>query len=147
MEAQVRGLAETHSSGFGILSAMRPAPLLVIAFVAVPLAEIALFLAVGRRIGVLPTLVIVLATAVIGASLVSRQGRGELARARTTLMAGAFPSAELAHGAMILLAGALLLTPGFITDTAGFLLLVPPVRERVRAWLARRYGRGVVDLG
>jgi UPF0716 protein FxsA len=118
---------------------MRPASILFLLFVLVPPIEIGLFVTVGSRIGVLPTMAIVVVTAVLGASLVSRQGRGELARLRTEIAAGRFPGKSLAHGAMILVAGALLITPGFLTDTVGFLLLVPPVREALRRWAIRRY--------
>jgi UPF0716 protein FxsA len=129
----------THA---GILALVRTFPMLLAGFVAVPVVEIALFVVVGRRIGVLPTVGIVLLTALIGASLVSRQGRGAIEAVRAELVAGRFPGPQLAHGAMILVAGALLLTPGFLTDAVGFSLLVPAVRELVRRWAVRRYGSG-----
>lgn len=126
---------------------MRLTQWLFLLFVVTPIAEIGLFIVVGGRIGILPTLIVVFVTAIIGASLVSRQGRGELARARRTIMEGSFPGRELAHGAMILVAGALLLTPGFLTDGIGFALLVPTVRERLRRFLAKRFGDGVIVIG
>lgn len=113
-------------------------PWLFVLFVTVPIAEIALFIVVGDRLGLGPTIVIVVVTALLGATLVSRQGRNQMTRIRQTIASGAFPSVELAHGAMILVAGALLITPGFITDTVGFLLLVPQVREMVRRVWSRR---------
>jgi UPF0716 protein FxsA len=125
---------------------MRLRPIIVLVFTITPLAEIALFVVVGRRIGVVATLAIVFATAAIGASLVSRQGRVELAGARATIMAGSFPATELANGAMILVAGVLLITPGFVTDATGFLLLVPAVRKRIRVWASRRFGSGALDV-
>ncbi len=126
---------------------MRLTQWLFLLFVVTPIAEIGLFIVVGGRIGILATLGVVIVTAIIGASLVSRQGRGELARARRTLMEGSFPGRELAHGAMILVAGALLLTPGFLTDGIGFALLVPGVRESLRKFLAKRFGDGVIVIG
>jgi UPF0716 protein FxsA len=125
---------------------MRITQWLFLLFVVTPIAEIGVFIVVGGRIGILPTLAIVFVTAIIGASLVSRQGRGELVRARHTIMNGGFPGRELAHGAMILVAGALLLTPGFLTDAVGFALLVPTFREGLRRFLARRFNDGVIVI-
>jgi len=109
---------------------------LLIAFIAVPLVEIALFIEIGGAIGLWPTLAVVVLTAVAGTVLLRRQGRAELDRLRAALDGRGDPSAPLVHGAMILFAGALLLTPGFFTDAVGFALLLPPVRafifERIR---------------
>ena len=107
-------------------------------FVAVPLIEIALFIQVGGWIGLWPTLLIVLLTAVIGTYLVRREGLRALDDLRRALEGLSDPARPLAHGAMILFAGALLLTPGFFTDTVGFLLLVPALREAVLRWLRGR---------
>lgn len=125
---------------------MRPASILFLLFVIVPPIEIGLFITVGSRIGVPATMAIVIITAMLGASLVSRQGRGELARFRMEVAAGRFPGKPLAHGAMILIAGTLLITPGFLTDTIGFLLLVPPIREGLRRWAVRRYSNRMTVL-
>lgn len=108
----------------------------ILFFVGVPLAEMALLIWVGNRIGFLPTLAIVIATGVAGASLVKRQGLTVWRTARERLAEGGIPTRELAHGAMLLVAGAFLLTPGFLTDLTGFALLVPAVRE----WLRGRFG-------
>jgi UPF0716 protein FxsA len=107
-------------------------------FLIVPLIEIALFIQVGGLIGLWPTLLLVVATAVAGSWLVRRQGLRVLADLRRSLDTLGDPAAPLAHGAAILLAGVLLLTPGFFTDTVGFLLLVPAVRTAALGWLARR---------
>jgi len=104
-------------------------------FITVPIIEIALFIEVGGAIGLWPTLLIVVATAVIGTSLVRAQGMRALGDLRASLRDFRDPTEPLAHGAMILVAGVLLLTPGFFTDTIGLLLLLPPVRRRVFAWL------------
>jgi UPF0716 protein FxsA len=95
----------------------------------VPLAEIAVFVLVGSHIGVLATLGLVLATAIAGTILLRIQGFGVMERIRRTLEADEVPGRDLVHGAMILVAGILLLTPGFVTDLCGFLLFVPSIRE------------------
>ena len=130
----------------GILTLMRLGPILFVVFVATPIIEIALFLTVGDQIGLGRTLARVVITAFIGAALVSRQGRAEMAALQASIGQGAVPTKELAHGAMILVAGAVLLTPGFLTDAVGFALLVPQIREFVRRWFSRRYGRGPITI-
>lgn len=111
---------------------------LLIAFLAVPLIEIALFIEVGGAIGLFPTLVIVVLTAIAGSVLVRSQGGQVLARIRTSMDRFEDPSSALADGAMILFSGALLLTPGFFTDAVGFALLVPAVRAAIRRYVAAR---------
>ena len=111
---------------------------LLIAFVAVPLIEIGLFIQVGGFIGLWPTLAIVLGTALAGSWLVRMQGALALAQLRGSLSELRDPTEPIAHGAMILFAGALLLTPGFFTDAMGLLLLVPAVRAAVLRYLAAR---------
>lgn len=103
--------------------------ILFLGLLAVPVMEISVFILVGSEIGVLPTIGLVFLTAVIGSLLLRHQGLSILSRVRTEMDAGRVPGAELGHGAMILVAGILLLTPGFVTDTIGFLLFVPPVRD------------------
>ncbi|HET9203333.1 MAG TPA: FxsA family protein [Acidimicrobiia bacterium] len=107
-------------------------------FVLVSLAEMAAFLWVGSQIGFAWALGIALATAVIGAFLVKREGLSTLGRIKARMNAGQVPGRELSDGAAILVAGAFLMSPGFITDTIGFLLLVPSVRTRVHRVLSRR---------
>lgn len=102
---------------------------------AIPLLEIAVFVFVGEHIGVLPTLALVLATAIAGSILLRVQGFSVLTKIRRTVEQGQVPGRELVHGVMILLAGILLLTPGFVTDTLGFLLFIPPVRDAVWRFL------------
>lgn len=111
---------------------------LFVIFVAVPIVEIALFIQVGGLIGLWPTLLLVLLTAVAGSILMRAQGLQALARLRGALAAGQDPTAPMAHGAMILIAGVLLLTPGFFTDALGLSLLLPPVRA---ALIRRAAGR------
>jgi UPF0716 protein FxsA len=104
---------------------------LLIAFIAVPVIEIGLFIQVGDIIGLWPTLLIVLLTAIAGTTLVRSQGTQVLSALQGSFQAMRDPTEPLAHGAMILFAGALLLTPGFFTDAFGFLLLFPPFRHLI----------------
>jgi UPF0716 protein FxsA len=102
---------------------------LFVAFLAVPLIEIALFIQIGGAIGLGWTLVTVVITAILGTWLVRQQGLATLGQLRRSFSDLQDPTGPLAHGAMILFSGALLLTPGFFTDAIGFLLLVPAVRS------------------
>ena len=105
---------------------------------AVPLAEIATFVLVGSKIGVLATIALVVATAVTGAMLLRIQGLGTLGRIQAQMNRGEMPSRDLVHGLMIMIAGLLLLTPGFITDTLGLLLFIPAVRDAAWRFLRDR---------
>lgn len=107
-------------------------------FLAVPLIEIALFIQVGGLIGLWPTLGIVIATAIAGTYLVRSQGLMAMSEIRGSMERLDNPAEPLAHGAMILFSGALLLTPGFFTDAVGFSLLFPPVRRAVFGYLKSR---------
>ena len=112
-------------------------PLLVL-FIVVPLIEIALFIQIGSAIGLGWTLLIVVLTAIAGTVLVRQQGRDVLVRLQSSFEQLRDPTEPLAHGAMILFSGALLLTPGFFTDAVGFALLIPAVREAAFRWLRGR---------
>ena len=103
--------------------------IVLLAFIAIPMAEIAVFISVGGVIGLWPTLAIVVLTAFIGTYLLRRQGLGVLREIEIRVNQGDIPVQALFDGACLLLAGALLLTPGFITDTLGLLLFLPPVRR------------------
>lgn len=111
---------------------------LFLAFLMVPLIEIALFIQIGGWIGLWPTLAVVVLTAIAGTILVRSQGAAVLARLRRNLETLHDPTEPLAHGAMILFSGALLLTPGFFTDAFGFLLLIPAVRLWVIKMVTQR---------
>ena len=102
--------------------------IILAAFILVPLAEIAVFIEIGSEIGALWTIAICLATAIAGSWLLRIQGLATLARVRQQMDRGVPPTRELFDGALLLLAGAMLLVPGFVTDAAGFLLYLPPVR-------------------
>ena len=111
---------------------------LFFAFLAVPLIEIALFIQIGGAIGLGLTLLIVVVTAVIGTLLVRAQGVHALEQIKNSFNQVRDPSEALAHGAMILCAGALLLTPGFFTDAVGFAFLVPAIRMVIFSWARKR---------
>ncbi len=111
-------------------------PFLVL-FVVLPLIEIAVFVQVGGEIGLGPTLLLCLLTAVIGGVLVRRQGLQVLMSGRVQMSQGALPVDEIFSGICLLFAGALLMTPGFVTDAIGFSLLVPAVRTYLRSFLMR----------
>ncbi|GAB4354111.1 MAG: membrane protein FxsA [Gammaproteobacteria bacterium] len=117
-------------------------PLLFILFLVVPIAEIYLLIQVGQRIGALPTVGLVVATAVLGAALLRQQGLSTLMQARRMMDRGELPAIPLLEGLFLVFGGALLLTPGFVTDGVGFLCLVPAVRR----WVIRQvieHGRWV----
>lgn len=120
---------------------------LLIAFLAVPLIEIALFIQVGGVIGLFPTLAIVIATALLGTYLVRQQGNQAMGDLRGSFRDLRDPTEPLAHGAMILVSAALLLTPGFFTDAVGFALLVPPIRKRILAYAKSRVNVTQFQMG
>jgi UPF0716 protein FxsA len=105
--------------------------------VGVPLAELLLLIEVGGRIGPLATVLICIGTGVLGAQLARSQGSSVLARMRDEVNRGRVPARELVDGVLILVAAALLLTPGYITDVVGMALLLPPTRALVRPGLVR----------
>jgi UPF0716 protein FxsA len=111
---------------------------LFLVFVAVPIIEIALFIQVGGLIGLWPTLAIIVLTALVGTAVMRVQGLQALDRLRKALEGGGNPASPIAHGALILIAGVLLLTPGFFTDALGLSLLVPALRSRIIRWGAAR---------
>ena len=112
--------------------------LLVALFIVVPIVELWMIIEIGGLIGVGPTLALLLADAVLGSLLLRHQGRGAWRRFNEALAERRFPAREVADGLMIAVGGTLLLTPGFITDIVGLLLLIPPTRA-----IARRLLRGI----
>ncbi len=101
-------------------------------FVGIPLVELYLLAEVEDRLGLGPTLLMVVGTGILGASAVRRQGARAWRAIQVSLAEGKVPSAEIAHGVLILVGGVLLITPGILTDLVGLLLMVPVVRELVR---------------
>ena len=110
------------------MSAVR---LLLVLFLVVPIAEIWVLIEVGSVVGPVATIGLVVLTAVVGAALMRAQGLATLFRARAAMAKGEVPALELLEGAVILIAGVLLLTPGFITDATGFACLIPSIRRRL----------------
>ncbi|MEM9999946.1 MAG: FxsA family protein [Pseudomonadota bacterium] len=106
-----------------------PFSLIPFFLLAIPLLEIGAFIVIGGQIGVGLTLLMILVTAIVGSFLLRWQGFGLLAKIQHEMNSDRVPARELVHGVMILVAGVLLLTPGFITDSLGFLLFVPAVRD------------------
>jgi UPF0716 protein FxsA len=118
-------------------------PVLIALFIGVPFAEIYVLLQVGDAIGVVNTLGLLILISVVGAWLAKREGLGVLRRMQRSIDSGRVPGTELVDGFLILLAGALMLTPGFLTDILAILLLLPPVRAVVRRELRRRIARRI----
>ena len=116
-------------------------PLLVVLFLVVPFVELFVIIQVGQAIGALPTIAVLVLISVVGAWLVKREGLGVLRRAQARMRSGEVPGSELTDGVLILFAGALLLTPGFLTDVLGILLLLPPVRAGMRQGATRALRR------
>jgi len=123
--------------------------ILVLLFIVVPIAELYVIIQVGQWIGVVPTLILLLADAILGSMLLKHEGRGAWRRFNEALAARRFPGREVADGVLIVIGGTLLLTPGFITDIFGLFLLVPPTRAIARRLLKRvTLGRfAVVSVG
>ncbi|NOY62196.1 MAG: FxsA family protein [Gammaproteobacteria bacterium] len=108
---------------------MSPFQLLFALFIIVPVIEIYLLIEVGGLIGAIPTILLIILTAIAGAFLLRAQGLSTMHRLQETLRQGEVPAIEMVEGMMLLVGGALLLTPGFFTDTIGFICLIPPLRR------------------
>ena len=117
---------------------MSPVGVLFLLFLLVPLVEIYFLIKVGNLIGAIPTIALVVFTALLGAMLLRFQGWVTLQRTRMTMARGELPALEMLEGVLLLFAGALLLTPGFVTDAFGFVLLIPPLRRRLILWFIKR---------
>lgn len=118
-------------------------PVLLLLFIALPLVELYLLIEIGRVIGGLNTLALVLVTGVTGAYLARLEGYRTLLRAQENLRAGIAPAEELVDALLIFGAGVLLIAPGFITDCMGLLILFPPTRRMFKIWLRRRFDRAI----
>lgn len=112
--------------------------ILLVLFLLIPLIEIYFLIKVGTIVGAIPTVFLVVFTAVLGALLLRFQGFSTLGRVRSVLARGEIPAIEMMEGAVLLICGALLLTPGFFTDAIGFLCLVPSIRRGLIMWFLRR---------
>ncbi len=116
---------------------MRGFPLLVALFIGVPLIEIYLFIQVGGLIGALPTVLLVIVTALLGVSLLRAQGFSTMAKFQKEVATGQLPASTMLEGVALIFGGALLLTPGFMTDVIGFLCLIPFTRQTIISWAIR----------
>ena len=123
---------------------------LIILFTVVPLIELALLIELGQKIGLSNTIIIVVLTGFIGAALARSEGFGVLQRIQSELNQGQIPADSLFDGALILAGALLLLTPGLVPDVIGFLLLVPPTRKRLKAYLKnyfrRKFNKGEIHV-
>lgn len=118
---------------------MKAIQILFLFFLIVPFVEIYLLLQVGSIIGVFPTIFLVVCTAALGAWLLRRQGLATWQRFQTSLNQGAIPAYEMIEGPILLVGGALLLTPGFFTDTIGFACLIPTLRRKIAHYIIEHY--------
>jgi UPF0716 protein FxsA len=121
-----------------------PVLLLVALFIVVPIAELYVIIQVGQAIGALPTIAILLIDSILGSMLLRSQGRAAWRRFNEALGAGRVPAREVLDGALVIFGGAFLITPGFISDFVGLLLLLPPTRSVIRRLLVRVFSRRFV---
>jgi UPF0716 protein FxsA len=117
---------------------------LVFVFVVVPIAELYVLIQIGSAIGILPTIALLILDSVLGAALMRSQGRAAWMRFNRALAEGRVPGREVMDGALVIFGGALLLTPGFLSDFLGLILLLPPTRAIVRTVLVRRFAGRVM---
>jgi UPF0716 protein FxsA len=120
-----------------------PLPALIALFIVVPLVELYLILKVGDLIGAVWTILLLAADSVLGSLLLRSQGRSVWRRFNEALSSGRMPHREVMDGVLVIFGGAFLITPGFLTDIVGLILLIPPTRAAVRRLVARRLGRRV----
>jgi UPF0716 protein FxsA len=117
-------------------------PVLFLVFIVVPIVEMYLLIKVGAVIGGLYTIALVLLTALIGVTLLKKQGLSTFITAQQKMQTGQMPITEIAEGLMLAVAGALLLTPGFVTDTIGFILLTPILRQHIAKKIFQSWVKG-----
>lgn len=116
---------------------------LFLAFTVIPFLEIYLLIKIGAHLGALNTVIIVILTGFLGALLARFQGLQTMARVRQSLDRGEMPAEELLDALLILLAGIVLLTPGFLTDLAGLIILIPQTRLRFKRWLRKKFDKWI----
>jgi UPF0716 protein FxsA len=117
---------------------------LVLLFIVVPIVEIYVIIQVGQAIGALWTIALLIADSILGSMLMRSQGRAAWRRFNATIGVGRVPAREVVDGALVIFGGALLLTPGFVTDVFGLLFLLPPTRAGIRRLLAKRFAARLV---
>ena len=121
--------------------------ILIALFIVVPIVELYVIIQIGGLIGVVPTIALLLADALLGSLLLRHQGRGAWRRFNTALAERRFPGREVADGLLIAIGGTLLLTPGFVTDIIGLIFLIPPTRAIVRRLMRGYVGRRFIVVG
>jgi UPF0716 protein FxsA len=119
---------------------MRIFPIGLTVFILVPIIEIYLFIKVGSAIGALATVALVFLTAMIGVYLLRQQGLSTLNQVQAQMQRGEIPATSLFEGMLLFIAGVLLLTPGFMTDSIGFVLMIPPLRKVIALWILEHSG-------
>ena len=118
---------------------------LVFVFIVVPILELYVLIQIGQAIGILPTIALLILDSVLGAALMRSQGRAAWMRFNRALAEGRVPAREVIDGVLVIFGGALLLTPGFLSDILGLILLLPPTRALVRRLLVARFGGRLVE--
>jgi len=123
---------------------------LILIFIVVPLIEILLLIEIGNRIGALNTILIIVLTAILGASMMRQQGFTIMRNIQRDLSQGRMPTGELINGALVLVGGIVLLTPGFFTDAVGFILLIPAtrgfIRKKIQRLIRRKIESGDINI-
>ncbi|HIO92018.1 MAG TPA: FxsA family protein [Leucothrix mucor] len=117
---------------------MRASHIFIVLFLIIPIVEIYFLIQVGSMIGAFPTILLILATAIVGAFLLRQQGLSTLSRFQNNLASGTLPAQELIEGIMLAVGGALLMTPGFFTDAIGFFCLIPFTRKAAAKYIMKR---------
>jgi len=120
---------------------MRSFPIFFVLFLVIPIIEIFFLIKVGQIFGILITIILVISTAVIGAALLKQQGLSTLARFQQNVSTGKLPAQEMVEGIMLAVGGALLMTPGFVTDAMGFLCLIPVSRKLIAKKIMKHSGQ------
>jgi UPF0716 protein FxsA len=119
---------------------------LAVLFTAIPIIELYILIKIGQLIGALPTIAIVLVTGVVGAGLARQQGSRVWYEIQSQMQQGVFPADRLIDGLLLVVAGAVLITPGVLTDVLGFSILIPMTRRPIREWVKSRLSR-MMDSG
>lgn len=139
--SEIRGLSLEKAQGMWLFKGMFGRMLFL--FIFLPMIELYLLIMLGSRIGAMPTIGLIVLTGVLGASLARQQGLSVLSRIQREMASGKPPAQELVEGALIVVGGIVLLTPGIITDLFGFSLLVPPIRKAICQSLTKSFGKKV----
>ena len=120
--------------------------ILFVLFLTIPLIEITILIEIGRVFGAIYTVILVIGTAALGAALLRHQGLATLMKVQTSVNQGQLPATELIEGLILLISGALLLTPGFFTDVFGFLVLIPALRRRIAQTILTKFIQSQIDI-